>query len=98
MADTPRARATVQVDNERTRITEWRFAKGAATGWHRHAHDYAVVPMTTGRLILRDRDGERAAELSAGAAYFRSRGVEHDVVNASEGEFVFVEVEFKDGA
>ena len=30
---------TVQVDNDRVRVTEWRFAPGAATGWHRHEFD-----------------------------------------------------------
>ena len=43
-----RAVATVKIDNERVRVTEWRFAPGAATGWHRHELDYVVVPMTTG--------------------------------------------------
>ena len=47
-ATPPSAVATVQLDNERVRVTEWRFAPGAATGWHRHEHDYVVVPMTTG--------------------------------------------------
>ncbi len=87
---------TVQVDNARTRVTEWRFAPGAATGWHRHEYDYVVVPQTTGRLKLVDGAGKATfAELTAGVSYYRDRGVEHDVINASEGEFVFVEVEFK---
>ena len=31
------AKPTVFIDNERTRVTEWRFAKrGDNTGWHRH--------------------------------------------------------------
>jgi len=38
------AKPTVQVDNARTRVTEWRFAPGASTGFHRHEYDYAVVP------------------------------------------------------
>lgn len=87
---------TVQVDNDRTRVTEWRFAPGAATGFHRHEYDYVVVPGTTGRLKLVDAAGaETFAELTAGVSYFRRAGVEHDVVNASAGEFVFVEIEFK---
>ena len=53
----PAAIPTVQIDNARLRVTEWRFAPGAATGWHRHAHDYVVVPMTTGRLLLEDPGG-----------------------------------------
>ena len=35
------------------------------------------------------------AELTAGRSYYRALGVEHDVINANEFEFVFVEVEFK---
>ena len=87
---------TVQVDNDRTRITEWRFAPGAATGFHRHEFDYAVVPLTSGRLKIIDATGaETFAELAAGASYFRSAGVAHDVINANDHEFVFVEVEYK---
>ena len=39
------AKSTVFIDNERTRVTEWRFAPGASTGWHRHEYDYVVVPL-----------------------------------------------------
>ena len=96
MTSTQKATATVQIDNARTRVTEWRFAPGAATGWHRHGYDYVVVPMTTGTLKLVGPDGgETLAQLVAGRPYFREAGVEHDVINASEGEFVFVEIEFK---
>ena len=87
---------TIQIDNERVRVTEWRFAPGTATGYHRHAYDYVVVPETTGRLKLIDPDGaETFAELTAGEAYFRQAGVEHDVINANAYEFVFVEIEIK---
>ena len=86
---------TVQVDNDRVRVTEWRFAPGAATGWHRHEFDYVVVPMTTGKLLLKEGDGERYAELTAGVSYSREVGVEHNVINANDYEFVFVEVEMK---
>ena len=86
---------TVQVDNDRVRVTEWRFAPGAATGWHRHEFDYVVVPITTGTLLLKEGDGERYAELMAGVSYSREVGVEHNVINANDYEFVFVEVEMK---
>ncbi|MGI9435386.1 MAG: cupin domain-containing protein [Geminicoccaceae bacterium] len=87
---------TLQVENDRVRVTEWRFAKGAATGFHRHEFDYVVIPGTTGTLKIVDGDGkETFAELTAGVSYFRNAGVEHDVINASDGEFVFVEVEIK---
>ena len=94
-AKRPAAVPTVQVENERVKVTEWRFAPGAATGWHRHGYDYVVVPMTTGRLQLEDGKETRFGELTAGQSYYRTLGVEHDVINPNEFEFVFVEVEFK---
>ena len=89
------ARATVLIENERVRVTEWRFAPRAATGWHRHEYDYVVVPLTSGRLLLKTADGEQYADLTRGVPYFRNVGVEHDVINANDGEFVFVETELK---
>jgi quercetin dioxygenase-like cupin family protein len=89
------ARPTVQVDNDRARVTEWRFAPGAATGWHRHEHDYVVVPMTTGQLRATSREGDSLADLAAGQAYYRAAGVEHDIANPNPHEFVFVEIEVK---
>ena len=93
---TASAIATVFIDNERTRVTEWRFAPGAATGWHRHEYDYVVVPMLDGTLkLVTENDEESFAELKAGVPYFRNVGVEHDVINANNFEYVFVEIEFK---
>ena len=89
---------TVQIDDARMRVTEWRFAPGAATGFHRHEHDYCVVPLTTGRLRIVGKEGASEAELVAGRSYARRAGVEHDVVNANGFEFVFVEVELKEPA
>lgn len=89
------ATAILQIDNERVTVTEWRFAPGAETGWHRHQCDYVVVPQTSGRLLLETRDGDVLSELSSGKSYFRNAGVEHNVVNASDGDFVFVEIELK---
>jgi beta-alanine degradation protein BauB len=91
----PKAKPTVQVDNDRVLVTEWRFAPGAETTWHRHGYDYVVVPLTTGKLQLDDGKTERIAELTAGKSYYRPVGVEHNVINANEYEFAFVEIEFK---
>ena len=90
---------TVFIDNDRTRVTEWRFAPGAATGWHRHEFDYVVTPIVSGRLKLIGPGGvETYADLEHGKPYFRELGVEHDVINANDYEFAFIEVEFKDSA
>ena len=95
MTDRPRAVPSVQIDSERLRVTEWRFAPGAATGWDRHEYDYCVVPMTTGKLRAEAPDGAQEAELVAGQSYCREAGVEHDVVNINPFEFVFIEIELK---
>ena len=92
----PLAVPTTQVENDRFIVTEWRFVPGAHTGWHRHAFDYVVVPMTTGRLSLETASGPVTAELVAGYAYARQAGVEHDVINDNPHEFVFIEIEAKD--
>ncbi len=91
----PAAIGTVQVDNDRVVVTEWRFAPGAETTWHRHGYDYVVVPMKTGRLQIEDGQQTHIAELTAGQSYYRPLGVEHNVINANDYEFVFVEIEFK---
>ena len=88
-------RATVLIDNERVRVTEWRFAPGAATGYHRHGYDYVVVPMTTGKLLLKAPDGDHEADLIQGVPNFRNVGVEHDVINTNDYEFAFIETELK---
>ena len=98
MTSAKAAIATVQIDNERMRVTEWRFAPGAATGFHRHAYDYCVVPLTTGKLRIEGKDGVSEAELVTGRSYTRREGVEHDVINANDFEFVFIEVELKEKA
>jgi quercetin dioxygenase-like cupin family protein len=96
MAD-GRAVATVKIDNERVRVTEWRFAPGAATGFHRHEYDYTEVPMTTGPLAISGPAGETTAALVAGEPYFRPAGVQHDVRNPNAFEFAFIEIELKRG-
>jgi beta-alanine degradation protein BauB len=90
-----RAVPTVQIDNSRMRVTLWTFAPGASTGFHRHEFDYCVVPLTTGRLRLEDGGATKEAELTAGQAYCREAGVEHEVINPNPFEFAFVDIELK---
>lgn len=90
-----KATSTVQIDNDRVIVTEWRFAPGAETGAHVHAHDYVVVPLTHGTLRLEEATGVREASLQAGTSYARPAGVAHNVINANDYEFRFVEIELK---
>jgi beta-alanine degradation protein BauB len=92
---TSSAKPVVHIENDRVIVTEWRFAPDASTGWHRHAHDYVVVPLMDGKLKLVTTAGESFADMKKGAPYFRKAGVEHDVVNASGGDYAFIEIELK---
>ena len=89
------ATPNVQIDNERVIVTEWTFEPGAETGWHRHGYDYVIIPCRDGKLLLKSEGGEVVADLKAGQSYYRSVGVEHNVVNVNDFEFSFVEVELK---
>ncbi|MGQ0485547.1 MAG: cupin domain-containing protein [Hyphomicrobiales bacterium] len=89
------AKAIKHIENARVIVTEYRFAPGATTGWHRHGHDYVVVPLMDGRVKLETATGTGFAEMKKGLPYFRSEGVEHDVINANDTEYAFIEIELK---
>jgi quercetin dioxygenase-like cupin family protein len=89
----PQAVPTVQVSNEHVIVTEWRFAPSAETGWHTHGHNYVVVPQTNGELLLETPEGQVTASLVAGQSYARTVGVQHNVINLSSHDVVFVEIE-----
>jgi quercetin dioxygenase-like cupin family protein len=95
VADRPQAVGTKQIDNDRVVVTEWRFAPGAETGWHRHGYDYVVVPLLDGKLQIEDGKETKISELKAGRSYTRPTGVEHNVINANDFEYAFVEIELK---
>jgi ketosteroid isomerase-like protein/mannose-6-phosphate isomerase-like protein (cupin superfamily) len=93
----PSAKPVVHIDDGRVIATEWQFAPGAETGWHIHGHDYVVVPLTDGDLLLEEPGGgTRDAELRRHAPYSRRAGVEHNVVNAGNTDLAFLEVEIVD--
>ncbi len=91
------AKPVVHIDDGRVIATEWQFAPGAETGWHIHGHDYVVVPLTDGDLLLEEPGGgTRDAGLRRHAPYARRAGVEHNVVNAGDADLAFLEIEIVD--
>lgn len=86
--------AILKVETVRVRVTEWRLPPGDATGHHIHEYDYVVVPLTGGELTIVDPAGNStnlATEM--GGAYGRRKGVEHNVINLSDKEIRFTEIE-----
>lgn len=91
------AKPVVHLEDDRFKVTEWQFAPGAETGWHRHGHDYVIVPLTDGSLGLDLPGGQRMeAKLTRHLPYSRREGVEHNVTNAGADYLAFLEVEVVD--
>lgn len=90
------ATATQLLDTDRVRVTRFDFAPGAETGWHRHQMDYVITAITDCEMTLEHPDGTSTqTTVPAGAAYARSEGVEHNVINRGAAPMSFVEVELK---
>lgn len=89
------AAPTVQRDDADVRITRWDFQPGAVTGQHTHGWPYVVVMLTD--AVLRVDNGTEITEtrFTAGHAYHRPAGIEHDVMNAGDAPMAFVEIEIK---
>ncbi len=83
------------IDDERVYAAEWRIPPGGETGWHKHERDYCVVYLTTGNLKAVSAEGEVVVPLEKGQVTSRGAGVEHNVINPNNFEFVFVEIELK---
>ncbi len=89
------ATPTLQRDDDDVRITRWDFAPGAVTGWHTHGWPYFVILLTD--AVLRVHNGTTISDtvLTAGQAYNRVAGIQHDVMNGSDHPIAFVEIEIK---
>ena len=86
---------SVQTDNARTKVTRWTFAPASETGPHCHPHDFIVIPLTKGKLLLQTKEGESVRTLEPGQSYFRNAGIEHNAVNVGGNEIVLMEIEIK---
>lgn len=83
------------VDNERVRVSRFTWAPGAETGWHRHEHDYVIVPYVDCRVRV-EMDGRTfEATMRRDEPYFRGRGVEHNVRSLESEPFSLIEIEIK---
>lgn len=87
------ARATVQLDDGRIRVTRYDMAPGDRISWHRHEHDYLVVPLVDGEVQVAAVGGATLQRAHAGQPYQRDAGAEHELVNGAS-PYSFIEVEF----
>lgn len=94
--ETAGAERVVMFEDEKTRITFWRFPPGTQTGWHRHAHDYVTIQQSSGQLKLENRDGTvKVIDYKDGRAAAYSAPIEHNATNISDVEVRVTEIEYK---
>ena len=88
------AKPKALIDNDKVKVTEWFFEIGDSTGHHIHKYNYIVVPMLDGELKILDKDkNETISKLIKGGAYYRDKGVEHNVFNNNNFPYSFIEIE-----
>ncbi len=91
-----KATSNIQINNKLIKVTKYSFMPGQETGMHKHLFNYIVTPITNGRLLLIDKKGnESNYNLIASQSYFRKAGVEHNVINYSKHNLIFIETELK---
>ena len=90
------SKSKIMIDNSKVRVTEWVFDLGDETGQHIHEYDYVVVPMKDGILKIVNEDNSITfSELKKGISYFREKVVNHNVINANNFQYSFIEIEIK---
>ena len=91
-----KATANIQIDNKLVKVTKYSFMPGQETGVHKHLYDYIVTPITDGKLLLIDENGNKSDySLITSHSYFRKAGIEHNVINNGKQKLVFIEIELK---
>ena len=94
--ETAEAERVVMFEDEKTRITYWRFPPGTETGWHRHTHDYVTIQQSGGQLQLENRDGTvKVIDYKDGCTAGYSAPIEHNASNISDEEVRVTEIEYK---
>ena len=88
--------STLLIDNNKVRVTRFDFERDQETGWHVHEYDYVIIAITDCIMTLQNPDGtETTSEVSEGNAYSRDAGVRHNVINTSQQQMSFIEIELK---
>ena len=88
--------ATLLLEDKNVRVTRFDFDPGQETGWHVHEYDYVITAVTNCFMMLQHPDGSQTiSEVPAGNAYSRDAGVSHNVINTSDQQMSFIEIELK---
>jgi quercetin dioxygenase-like cupin family protein len=90
------AEFTILFEDDKTKITSWRFDPGTETGWHHHTFDYVTIQKSGGRLKLESDDGAvRFVDYVMDRAAAYTAPIKHNATNVSDEEVRVIEIEYK---
>lgn len=90
-----KAISLTMVDDDRVLATKWTLPPDTETGHHKHGMDYVVVYLKGGTLTVSSVAGEAQAAVVEHSLTSRAAGIEHNVMNKSDAEIEFIEIEIK---
>jgi quercetin dioxygenase-like cupin family protein len=76
------------------RISRHTLLPGSSTGVHTHDHDYVVVPLRGGTILVESGSEVTPFTMSRKEPYSRQSGVTHSLTNDSDTTIEFVELEY----
>jgi quercetin dioxygenase-like cupin family protein len=90
------AEFTVLFEDDKTRVTSWRFAPGTQTGWHHHNFDYVTIQQSGGQLRLENDAGDiKLIDYEPNRTVGYSAPIKHNATNVSDEEVRVIEIEYK---
>ena len=85
---------SLNVDTSRVRVTGRRLLPEDQTGYRKHEYNWVVVLLTEGELAIEDAGGNATTTVTTVCdADGRPEGVEHNVLNLSDQEIRFTDIE-----
>jgi len=83
-------------EDDKTKITSWRFDPGTETGWHHHTFDYVTIQKSGGCLRLESDDGEvRMVDYVMDRAAVYAAPIRRNATNVSDEDVRVIEIECK---
>ena len=84
------------INNNNVKVTKFFLASKEETGFHLHKYNYVIIPITSGELTIIDKNKVKTKSIiKKGEPYYKDLGVEHNVINETNSDIIFIEVEIK---
>jgi len=83
-------------EDQKTKITSWRFDPGTETGWHDHGYDCVTIQKSARTLKLENENGDtKYIDYKNDRTVGYAALVNHHATNVGGHEVRVIEIEFK---